>query len=37
LENNTLKRQFELENNGDLQINEAYIEALRSIWLSIQD
>ncbi len=37
LENNTLKRQFELENNNDLQGNKAYIEAARTIWLGMRD
>lgn len=35
LENNTLKRQFELENIDDLQGNKAYIEAARTIWLGM--
>ncbi|HUD07987.1 MAG TPA: hypothetical protein VMQ52_02825, partial [Candidatus Saccharimonadales bacterium] len=33
LEDNALKRQFELENNDDLQVREAYLAAARSIWL----
>ncbi len=37
LENNTLKRQFELENNDDLQSRQAYLEAARTIWLQPKD
>ncbi len=37
LENNTLKRQFELQSNDDLQSNNAYIEASRTIWLGRRD
>jgi hypothetical protein len=35
LEDAALKRQFELENNDDVQVREAYLEAARTIWLAI--
>ena len=33
LEDAALQRQFELENNGDFKVREAYIAAARTIWL----
>ncbi len=37
LEDAAQKRQFELENNDDLQVREAYLEAARTIWLGMRD
>ena len=37
LEDSALKRQFELQNPGDLQVREAYLEASRTIWLGMRD
>ena len=37
LEDAALKRQFELENNGDFKVREAYIAAARTIWLGMRD